>query len=150
MPTKIMLKSKDGSAPGFPGFIAWLASTHPQVYNMVAVAEPEATQFYESDHASGSLLSGDEPAPQASRVQQFVDAITSAGSALLSLNQQKKILAVQLDRAKRGLQPLDVGAYVDPNQGVNVGLNPATRKTMLWLGGGLLAAVVLTRVLGRR
>lgn len=151
--SKIILRAKTGAKPGWGGFFGWLAATHPQLYNRARVANPAFVDDIESDHSTGSrLLAGDgtiAPASSAT-IQKVIDSIVNAGSAILPLVQQQKILKLQLERAKQGLPPLDVGQYVDPNQGLNVGLNPATQKTLLWLGGGAVAAFVLSRVLRRR
>lgn len=152
MSTKVRLHAKEGAAPGWPGFLAWLAATHPDVYNRVAVMSPNFVGAMTSNNNTGSAvlgLSGDAtPAP--TNVQQFIAVATQAAGAILPLVQQQKILKMQLQRAQQGLPPLDVGAYIDPNQGVQFGLNQGTQRTVLWLGGGLLAAVVLARVLGSR
>jgi hypothetical protein len=81
---------------------------------------------------------------------QFVTSVTKAAAAILPLAQQQKVLNLQLKRAQAGLPPLNVGAYIDPNQGFNVGLGAGTQKTLLYLGGGLAAAWILTRVLKHR
>lgn len=155
---KVRLEAKRDAAPGWAGFFAWAASVHPKLYNKLRVMDPDFVQAMEQQHTAGSVilpgLSGDDipaaAAPAKSTVQQFLQVATQAASAILPLVQQQKILKVQLQRAQAGLPPLDVGAYVDPNQGVNVGLNPSTQKTLYWLGGGVLAAYVLSRVLARR
>lgn len=156
MAKKVRLEAKQGATPGWPGFVGWLSVVHPQLYNAAKVYDPGVVASIETDHSNGSrLLAGaDEAAPGAATSQtalaNFANAVLAAGSTILPLVQQQKVLKLQLERAKQGLPPLDVGAYIDPNQGVNVGLTPATQKTLLWLGGGVLGAILLTRVLGRR
>lgn len=158
MAKKIRLEAKKGAANGWPGFFGWLSQTHPALYNRVRVMDSDFVQVAEQQHNAGSAvlpgMAGDDvpqaAAPPASQVQQFLQVATQAATAILPLVQQQKILKVQLQRAQQGLPPLDVGAYVDPNQGVNVGINPATQKTLLWLGGGAVAAFLLSRILGRR
>jgi hypothetical protein len=156
--SKVRLEAKQGAAPGWPGFFGWAASVHPKLYNQLRVMDPDFVQAMEQQHNAGSAIlpgvAGDDvpaaAAPAKSQVAQFLQVATQAASAILPLVQQQKILKLQLQRAQQGLPPLDVGAYVDPNQGVNVGINPATQKTLLWLGGGVLGAWLLSRVLGRR
>jgi hypothetical protein len=154
MSKKVILRPKAGATPGLPGFVGWLAAVHPKLYSMVQASAPNQVSAIENMRSPGAQLSGDVPAPTAPSIsgtalQQFVSTVTQAGAAILPLVQQQKILNLQLQRAKQGLPPLDVGAYIDPNQGLNVGLNPATQRTLLWLGGGLFGAWVLTRVLRR-
>lgn len=48
---------------------------------------------------------------------------------------QRRLLNVQLDRASKGLPPLDASQY---SLGVNVGLAPQTQNLLLWGGLGLL------------
>lgn len=179
MATKIVrLKAKEGAMPGWQGFVGWLAETHPKLYNMARISDPDTMQALEQQRHSASVLSGPgttlagmgliEPtatnvgtasdgAPGSavntsggSALSSFVSMISQAGAALLPLYQQQKILNIQLKRAQNGQKPLDVGAYVDPNQGINVGMTPATQKTLLYLGGGLAGAWILTRFLKHR
>lgn len=153
MQKKVILKARVGAAPGLPGFVGWLAATHPALYNRVAVSVPNQLNAIESMGASGSHLMGDAPttAPSVSgtALQQFVSTVAQAGAAVLPLIQQQKVLKLQLQRAQQGLPPLDVGAYIDPNAGLNVGINPATQKVLLWLGGGVVGAWLLTRLMKR-
>lgn len=137
------------AARGYPGFVGWLAKVHPDVYNRVIATIPDTVSALRTIHSNGSVLHGDDPAAS-TRTQQFIAAVTSAATAILPIVQQQKLLKIQLERARAGQPPLDVGAYVDPNQGVNVGLNPGTQKTLLWLGGGIVGAWLLSRLLGRR
>jgi hypothetical protein len=154
--TKVRLEAKKGATPGWPGFMGWLQATHPALYNHARVMNGEFVMAAENDHSAGSRilpgLSGDEapPAANPSAVERFIAVATQAAGAILPLVQQQKVLKMQLARAKQGLPPLDVGAYIDPNQGVQFGINPATQKTVLWLGGGLVGALLLSRMLGRR
>jgi hypothetical protein len=39
---------------------------------------------------------------------------------------------------------------VDPNAGINVGVTAGTQKTLLYLGAGLAAAFLLSRLIGKR
>jgi hypothetical protein len=152
---KVRLEAKKGASPGWPGFVGWLATVHPKLYDTVRVTQPGIVASIESNRSNGSVLSGDEAgvpgaATSASALQTLAQTVVQAGATILPLIQQQKVLKLQLERAKQGLPPLDVGAYIDPNQGVNVGLTPATQKTLLWLGGGVVGAYLLTRLLGRR
>lgn len=149
--SKVRLNAKAGASPGWPGFFGWLASTHPQLYNRVRVMDPNFVSATETIHNTGSaVLAGDDPANQQGSVSRFIEVATQAASAILPLVQQQKVLKLQLQRASQGLPPLDVGAYVDPNQGVQVGLNTGTQRTLLYLGGGIAGAFLLSRLFGRR
>lgn len=182
--TKVTLKAKEGAAPGWPGFLAWLAAVHPNVYSAVEVAQPDLVDAIETAKVSpGARLNGlnfasdpewawnlGGPAavvaggsiPNAnpaavvvegtgatSRIQSLIQTVTQAGAAYLSLDQQKRVLNMQLDRARQGLPPLDVGAYLDPNQGLNVGINQSTQRTILLVAAGLGGVFLLSRLLKR-
>jgi hypothetical protein len=65
-------------------------------------------------------------------------AFRVANSALLA-ESQRRLLKVQIERAKAGMQPLDASQY---GLGVNVGLSPQTIK-LLGLGAAALVVVYL-------
>lgn len=71
-----------------------------------------------------------------------MDSITSTLRDLVTVYNQQRILDANIERASRGLPPLNT-AQIAPTY--NVGLAPDTRN-MLLIGGGLLLAVL---VLGR-
>lgn len=167
MAKQIKLPVKTTASPGFPGFVGWLADTHPKLYAYVAASDPDTVMDMETRRNPGSLLSGYRPASvlnglgdvattatgassSATGVAQFVQTVVQAGAQILPLVQQQKVLKLQLQRAQAGLPPLDVGAYIDPNQGINVGVTPATQKTLLWIAGGVTGAFLLSRLLGGR
>lgn len=158
---KIRLKPRETASRGWKGFIGWLEATHPKVFDRVAVSNSNfVTGQLSLRNSAQNLtgLAGDDnspaqtvtaPPPAPSMIQQFVTSVAAAASALLPLAQQQKILKLQLKRAEAGLPPLDVGAYVDPNQGINVGVTPATQKTLLYLVGGVAGVFLLSRLLKR-
>ncbi len=147
--SKVKVRVKEGAKPGWGGFFGWLAKVHPQVYNDVRVRQADVVSAIEGDHATGSVM-GEIAATSPTTMQNVINTITAAGAAILPLVQQQKILKIQLERAKAGLAPLDADAYVGQNTGLNVGLNAGTQKTLLYLGGGLVGALVLMRLLKRR
>lgn len=66
-----------------------------------------------------------------------VDKILRALPTVVMADTQRRLLNIQIDRAKKGLAPLDVSQY---GMGVNVGLSPQTIQ-MLMFGGAALIAV---------
>jgi len=70
--------------------------------------------------------------------ESWMDSITRLLPVLASTYQQKQLLAVQVERAKAGLPPLDVSQYA---AGVNVGISPDTQKLIMYGGVALLAVV---------
>jgi hypothetical protein len=169
---KIRLPVATNASRGFKGFIGWMQEVHPRLYSIMTATEGDFIAGQENARSSGSMLSGlglVDPStnimgqevspgstvsasspPTGSVVDQFIQSVTRAAAVLLPLSQQQKVLNLQLQRAKAGLPPLNVGAYIDQNSGINVGVTPATQKTLLYLGGGLAAAWVLTRFLKHR
>lgn len=65
-------------------------------------------------------------------------AFRVAQSAVLA-ESQRRLLNVQIERAKQGMQPLDASQY---GLGVNVGLSPQTLK-MVGIGAAALVVVLL-------
>lgn len=63
-------------------------------------------------------------------------------TALLMSDQQRKLLDLQIERARQGLPPLDVSRYT--GAAVQVGIAPQTQN-LLMLGGVALLAVLLLR-----
>jgi hypothetical protein len=160
--TTVRLPVKAGASRGFQGFIGWLEATHPKLYNYALAADPDFVTGASNARSSGAVLSGlglvdVSPAstlqPQTSggstSAQNFVNTLLQAGAAILPLVQQQKILAIQLKRAQAGQAPLDVGDYIDPNSGINVGVTAGTQKTLLYLAGGLGAVFLLSRLMKR-
>jgi hypothetical protein len=58
--------------------------------------------------------------------------------------QQIQLMQINVDRARKGLPPIDAAQYSGAY--VNVGLNPETQKLVTYAGLGLLALVVLNMV----
>jgi hypothetical protein len=172
MSKKIRLPVKEGASLGAKGFVGWLENTHPKLFAYMAAAEPDFIAGQQNLRSSGSRISGlglidpstniagQEVSPASSIsggadkggsvLDQFVSTLSKAAAAFLPLKQQQDVMKVQLARMKAGLAPLDVGAYVDPNAGLNVGVTAGTQKTLLLLGGGLAVAFLVSRLIGKR
>jgi len=71
----------------------------------------------------------------------WVGALERILPTIIATDAQRRILQVQLERARAGLAPLDVAGY---GAAVQVGIDPATRNALL-LGAAALAAVLLLR-----
>lgn len=67
------------------------------------------------------------------------DTILNTARDLLTVYNQQRILDANMERASRGLPPLQTSQYAPT---YNVGLAPDTRN-MLMIGGGLLLVVLL-------
>ena len=78
--------------------------------------------------------------------ESALDSITRAITTLAMADAQRKLLSVQVQRASQGLPPLNSAQY-GIGASVNVGLSPDVQR-MLWIGGaGLLAVLVLPKLL---
>lgn len=64
-------------------------------------------------------------------------------TALVMTDQQRRLLNVQIDRASKGLPPLDLTNYT--GVGVRVGLSPQTQTLLIYGGLALLAVLLLRR-----
>lgn len=176
-PPTVILRPRVGAAPGFPGFFAWLGATHPDLYNYTRTALPDIVGDIEGHRSGGMELAGlgdtnwltaspqslfptsltsDDAAsvsantgPTSIGTSTIINTVTQAAAAFLPVIQQQKLLNVQLDRAQRGLPPLDTSAYESATAGLNVGINRSTQTTLLMIAGGLAAAFVLAKVIGR-
>lgn len=115
-------------------FIAWLDKTHPQV------AKRTAEELARS-HVMGDL--GDD------LFSKITDTIQKVVPSLAQAKAQKKVIDLQLSRAKQGLPPLDAAQY---SPGVQVQVQPPamsdTTKAALWVGGGILTAAVVKSLMG--
>lgn len=64
-------------------------------------------------------------------------------TALIMTDQQRRLLNVQIDRAQKGLPPLDLTNYT--GVGVRVGIAPQTQQLLIYGGLALLAVLLLRR-----
>jgi hypothetical protein len=111
---------------------------------------------YTPDLTTVDIPPADVPAVMAASTTSspgFVDTVASmikaAGGVILPLVQDQQLLSVNLDRAKKGLPPLNLAQYQSATKGVNVGLNPSTQSFLLTgglvLGGLWLASRIFSR-----
>ena len=78
--------------------------------------------------------------------ENYFDAMLRAANSLILADSQRRLLAVQLDRAKQGLPPLDSGQY---GLGVNVGISPETQRSLM-IGAGVVGLALLVLYAGKR
>ncbi len=67
--------------------------------------------------------------------ESYFDAMLRAVNSLILADSQRRLLAVQLDRAKGGLPPLNISQY---GMGVSLGLSPDVQKILVFGGVALL------------
>lgn len=79
--------------------------------------------------------------------ESWMDSIIRVLPAIFATEQQRRLLQVQVERARAGQPPLDV---LQHTPGVSVGITPATQRMLLWGGVGLLGLVwMVTQRRGR-
>lgn len=85
--------------------------------------------------------------------KQAIDAASQIATGYFQSKVQKETTDIQIERARQGLPPLDLTKYgpapVTVQHQIGTGLSPQT-KTMLWVGAGILAAVVLLPLLTKK
>ncbi len=67
----------------------------------------------------------------------YIDKLLQVATAYITTDAQRRLLNVQIERARAGMPPLDMSQY---GVGVNVGLSPETLK-LIGLGLGAFALV---------
>lgn len=72
--------------------------------------------------------------------ESWIDTLARLLPTLVVADSQRRLLAVQLDRAAKGLPPLDSTQY---GMGVNMGLSPELLRVLMVLGGALLVLAVI-------
>jgi len=90
------------------------------------------------------------PLPTSAASSSIIDTIQQAAAAFLPLVTQQKLLNINIDRASKGLPPIDTAAYESASQGLNVGINRSTQNTFLMLAAGLGGIFLLSKLLGKR
>jgi len=85
--------------------------------------------------------------------QQVVAAASQIATGYFQSKVQKETTDIQIERAKKGLPPLDLTKYgpapVTVQHQITGSMSPQT-KTLLWVGAGLLAAFVLWPIINKR
>lgn len=86
-------------------------------------------------------------ATQQQRDEPWWETWSRIASSVVMANQQRQLMQINVDRAKRGEPPLDIAQYT--GVGVNVGLSPQT-QTLVTYGGIALLAFLVFNTLARR
>lgn len=138
-------------------FVEWLGRSYPGVVEALL----EALGVESVIARDGALGQAEEK----TLVSQLLDLAQGVLPAYLQYEQQKEVLAIQLERAKAGLPPLETGQYAPS---VQIGLDGETIQRLadeatqraaaaassplpwLLIGGGILAAIALRQPKRRR
>lgn len=75
--------------------------------------------------------------------EDTIAAISRAMTGLTMTLQQRELMNLNIERAKKGLPPIDISQY--SGVGVNVGLSSSTQQMVLMLGAGLLIYSLLSK-----
>jgi hypothetical protein len=76
--------------------------------------------------------------------ESWTDAAIRAFTGLAMGVQQLQFMQINVDRAKKGLPPVDAAQYSGAY--VNVGLNPETQRLIIYAGIGLVALFALSKI----
>jgi hypothetical protein len=90
------------------------------------------------------------PLPTTTASSSIIDTIAAAAQAFLPLVTQQKLLNINVDRAAKGLPPIDTAAYESASAGLNVGANRSTQNTLLMLAAGIGGVFLLSSLLGKK
>lgn len=140
---------------GTKGFLEYTRRALPHVYKAVERELRSAGQL----SGMGLVAPVSDVATEAPPSKTLADTIREiaqiAGQAYITREQmqaQDKILNLQLQRAQQGLPPLNIDPvqFGLPQPSVGIGLDSATTKTLLWVGGGLALALMLGLIGGGR
>ena len=81
----------------------------------------------------------DKIAVSATPGEDWTQTLTKLLTAVTMTVQQRQLMQLNIERAKKGLPPIDIASY--SGVGVNVGLSPDTMRLVMF--GGLALLVVL-------
>lgn len=154
------MKMLTGYASGTRGFLQWVKTNQPAVYNR---ALPKLSRVAGRGQMAGffglGLLDPTQSAATTAAPKSFADNVKdillAASQVYLTKEQmqsQQKILDMQLQRAQMGLQPLDIDMSqygIQPAQ-VNVGVADSTMKTGGLILAGVAGLFLLTSLFGGR
>jgi len=100
------------------------------------------TQFQNDDPALANVI-----ATQQAPNESYFDSMLRVANSLILADSQRRLLAVQLERAKNGQPPLNSSQY---GLGVSVGLSPDIQKMLMFGGAALLGLYFFSNSRGRR
>lgn len=150
-----MNESKSNLPAGLKGFFAWLQVNQPKVHDAALerlVASENLSGLGLTDpNAQAVVAATTSTAPAspslADKIKDIVFGVSQAYLTAQQLNAQKKVLDMQLARAKQGLPPLeiDMQQYGLTGPAVQVGMSPETRNLLIYGAVGLAAVYLLGR-----
>lgn len=139
---------------GMKGFTAWLAQAQPAVHARF-IKHVTRPALHGLGITSPDIVAVESTQPvaksTADKVKDIVMALSQGYLTVQQMNAQKKVLDLQLERARQGLPPLnlDMQQYGLTGPQVSFGVTSDT-KTMLGIGAAILGAVYLLPKLLRK
>lgn len=151
---KINMMQLPGNPRGMRGFFAWLRNVQPGVARAVGVKLRRPTTLSGLGITAPTDVTTTEKPVAPSLADKVKDLVLGVSQAYLTYEQmqaQKKVMALQLERARAGLPPLDINMeqYGLTGPQVSVGLSPTTRNLLIAGGIGLGAVYLLPKLLKR-
>jgi hypothetical protein len=144
--------------PAVQIFMNWFRQEHPFIYDhtLSRLGASSVTLSGLGRPAGGRVLSGlgdDTGAapgtPADPATNGFLDTLKSIATPLLQTYQQQQLFEINLERAKNNLPPVTADQMA-AGVGVNIGLSPATKKLVTYIGGGFLALKLFQALMRRR
>jgi hypothetical protein len=163
-----MATSQPITETGTRGFLLWLRERQPYLYDRVRTKLPvqvtPSSMVAETNRQLSGLGIDADPltatastSATSSNVKDILSNIlTGAAQVILTkqqLDAQKKIIDLQLERARQGLPPanIDPTQYGLPAPNVKLGLDAETKRTVFIVAGGLgLVGLAIYLLSGRR
>jgi hypothetical protein len=144
-----------GNPRGLRGFFAWLGMTQPNIGRAVLIKLRHPVKLGDLGIASPEQVTTAQGPVAPSTADKIKDLVLGVSQAYLTYEQmqaQKKVMALQLERARAGLAPLDINMeqYGLTGPSVSVGLSPGTKQLLIYGGGALAAVYLLPKLLGKR
>lgn len=134
-----------GSSGGVPGLVQWIRQAHPMAFRELARTRPQLLRQAAQLNGLGTVAQ-----PSGGGLVQTANNIAAAVMPFLQLDAQRKLLKLQVERAKRGEPPIDTTQLTLPAARVEIEAGQAVRTGMKWGGIALGAALIGAFWLARR
>ncbi len=125
-------------------FVAWLQRSAPKIYHKVLLVRPDLLTTHVT-HTLGAVTAPPVATTWASDLKSVIDQVAKP---LIGVYQEKKLIDINIERAKAGLAPINSTAIAPT---VNVGLAPQQAAEankigkMMLIGLGIVALLLFLR-----
>lgn len=143
-----------GNPRGMRGFFSWLGVSQPKIARAVMAKMRKPLKLGSLGITAPEEVTTTQAPVAPSLADKIKDLVLGVSSAYLTYEQmqaQKKVMALQLERARAGLAPLDINMeqYGLTGPQVSVGLSPQTKQLLIYGGGAAAAIYLLPKLLKR-